>query len=290
MNLSRELINQISQSQNERNILEKSKKTYLSKCKVMTEILNEHVQSIREDALELNRDGSPVYHTGDAKRVIKLKLPMSPDIGMILFTLISIDPTLPKKRKRRGVEVEEEVEVVIDAATDPSEIGRNVATVSAQTFQNYKSALKWWHEFTCTSYDKQGVGWPEALDKAINLKINSYKKDIGIKKRNGIMKIEEGEKPYNLYGYMTICEYFMMMHPVNKKFNWHEGMFAGLFQKFSVHIIGRSDKIDDCTLSNIDWCNDALTIRFGTTKSDQSGEKTSDVKRVFYNPFRRTQY
>jgi hypothetical protein len=50
--------------------------------------------------------------------------------------------------------------------------------------------------------------------------------------------------------------------------------------------MGRSDNIDDCLLSNINWENDALTIKFGSTKSDQAGETTSEVKRIFANPFK----
>ncbi len=29
-----------------------------------------------------------------------------------------------------------------------------------------------------------------------------------------------------------------------------------------------------------------MTIRFGTTKADQNGEKTSDIKRIYSNPFK----
>jgi len=52
-----------------------------------------------------------------------------------------------------------------------------------------------------------------------------------------------------------------------------------------VQTIGRSDNIDDCSYANMDWDNDALTLYFGATKSDQAGERTSDVKRIFANPF-----
>ncbi len=56
-------------------------------------------------------------------------------------------------------------------------------------------------------------------------------------------------------------------------------MFADLFTKLSVNI-------DDLLLRNIDWQNDAMTLCFGTTKPDQSCERTSDIKRIFANPFK----
>lgn len=61
---------------------------------------------------------------------------------MRLFAAISVDETLPK-RKKRGIYVEEEEEEIelgleIIDATNP---GATIATVSAQTYQNYKSAI-----------------------------------------------------------------------------------------------------------------------------------------------------
>jgi hypothetical protein len=109
---------------------------------------------------------------------------------------------------------------------------------------------------------------------------------VGHKKRKGIMKFKEGKSPFNLFGYITISKHFMSMKPDSRKKTWFEGMFADLFTKLSVNTIGRSDNIDDLILKNMDWENDALTIRFCTTKTDQAGETTSEVKRLFANPFK----
>lgn len=38
-------------------------------------------------------------------------------------------------------------------------------TVSAQSYQNYKSALKWWYECYNADYDKVGANSPSAVDK-----------------------------------------------------------------------------------------------------------------------------
>lgn len=40
-----------------------------------------------------------------------------------------------------------------ESATNP---GARKVTVSAQTYQNYKSALKWWHRYSCPDMDKIG--------------------------------------------------------------------------------------------------------------------------------------
>lgn len=75
------------------------------------------------------------------------------------------------------------------------------------------------------------------------------------------------------------------MKPHGHKNTWIEGIFSQLFTKLSVNTIGRSDNIDDLLLSNFDWENDAATLAFANTKSDVEGERTSDKKRLYANPF-----
>lgn len=158
-------------------------------------------------------------------------------------------------------------------------------TINAQTYQNYKSALKWWHELESSRMNKVGYPWPDDVSRALSKSVKAYKRDIGIKKRKGVTQ-KEGKSPYDLHGYRVICKYFMQMRPNNKIFTWNEGIFASLFTKLSVNTIGRSDNIDDLLLTNLDWDNDAMTIVFGTTKADQAGDTTDDEKkRIFANPF-----
>ncbi len=53
---------------------------------------------------------------------------------------------------------------------------RNLLTVCAQTYQNYKSALKWWHiHHDPISKGKFGYEWPAIVDDQINQQINEYK-------------------------------------------------------------------------------------------------------------------
>ena len=86
-------------------------------------------------------------------------------------------------------------------------------------------------------------------------------------------------------GYISICDYFNKLKPVESGQSNFSGIFSQLFTKLSVNTIGRSDNIDDMLYSNIDWENDAMTIAFGNTKSDKEGDTTSDKKRIYANPF-----
>ena len=216
------------------------------------------------------------------------RLPISPETARLLFAAIAIDTTLPKKRKR-GVPVGTADVIEVDGenieltASNPS---RDKQTVDRQTYQNYKSALKFWHEYSCQDMDKEGKPWPEPVNKVINDAVASYKREVGDKKRRGVMAQKEGKSAYNLTGYVAICSYFMKMHPDGNRFTWMESIFAGLFTKLSVHTIGRSDNIDDLLLYNMSWENDAMTISFSTSKPDQSGCSTNEKKRLYANPFR----
>jgi hypothetical protein len=70
--------------------------------------------------------------------------------------------------------------------------GKNKITVTAQTFQNYKSALKWWHEYDSVAMEKVGCHWPELNEDHLKKALGSYRRDIGNKKRRGIMPLKEG--------------------------------------------------------------------------------------------------
>ena len=100
------------------------------------------------------------------------------------------------------------------------------------------------------------------------------------------MRQREGKTGYSFDGHIAINRSFATLRPEGKKGSWDEGVFAGLFTVMSMNTIGRSDNIDDCLINNIGWVNDAMTILFGATKSDQTGDTTSDMKRLFANPFK----
>jgi hypothetical protein len=342
----------IARGQEERRISEKSKRSYMSQCKVMTQILMRCPDLYSKAFVCV--DGVPQKHTGEGNQIYKLRLPLDVDVGTALFAAISIDENLPLRKRKTfddsatvvttveenaglldhgdddlnsDAEIEEHdgndnrlasldratsmvgtsssfpnpaidsnsrVRNVLSSGNDGSQHeasvdamnpSRNKRTVSAQTYQNYKSALRWWHTYNNPEMEKVGYPWPEELNNIIAIQISAYKRDVGAKKRQGTMKQREGKLPYNLFGYKTISKFFAQMQPKKNMYTWSEGIFAGLFTKLSVNTIGRSDNIDDLLFSNMDWLDDSLTICFGTTKADQAGEKTSDVKRIFANPF-----
>jgi len=139
----------------------------------MTRILNElngfdaDGNDVRAVALQLDAFGNAIEHTGEARGVYRLNLPMVPATAKLLFAAISVDTSLPKKRNRGRVEddhidVEDEAQaVVVDGNNERLNPARDMHTVCAQTYQNYKSALKWWH----THEDIEGKGkerftWP----------------------------------------------------------------------------------------------------------------------------------
>lgn len=92
---------------------------------------------------------------------MNLNMPMEADVANILFALISVNDTLPKKKKtmKRAAEEEEVLNDEREGETSLLGIGKNKVTVTAQTYQNYKSELKWWHEFTCVAWNKVGAEW-----------------------------------------------------------------------------------------------------------------------------------
>jgi len=296
-NIDVRVLDAVARGQRIRTVKSNSHTTYISKMRVMSRILWS-IQEIRQSALFLTPDGQPQEHTGDATGVYKLKLPISVSTAQRLFAAISVDPTLAKKRIRRNV-VDDGTDD--DAVPDPTGIhaigpndivpdninpGRDVATCRSQTYQNYKSALKWWHEHhNVVNRDKEGSPWPLEVEQVLKQQVQSYKRDVGEKKRKGIMSMKEGMTSYNITGYITICKYFSRLKPEGHRSPWMAGIVAQLFTKLSVNTIGRSDNIGDINLKAIDWENDAMTLAFATTKSDVEGEDTSDKKRLYANPF-----
>jgi hypothetical protein len=84
-------------------------------------------------------------------------------------------------------------------------------------------------------------------------------KNIGVKKRRGIMPQKEGKSVYNLNGYVALCDYLNRMIPVEHQ---DGSIFAQLFTNLSVNTIGRSDNIKDLLAKNVGWGNDSFRFFF----------------------------
>ena len=98
--MNREELLLIAEGQQQRTVVTNTMKQYISKCRVITKVINEIID-IREEALELNPEtGDPISHRGAAVGVLKMKFPISVDIAKILFAKLSVDDSLPRKRRQ----------------------------------------------------------------------------------------------------------------------------------------------------------------------------------------------
>ncbi len=280
----------IANAQAQRNIVDNSIASYLGYMRTVTRILCQY-EELRLATLE-HEQGFPLQHTGEAKGIFRIKFPMKPEHVSILFAMISVDPTLAKKGRKRKRSVEEmmtapaEITTLLRGADLTKNVSKDVATCSAQTYQNYKSAFKWWYEYSMESWGKVAHKWNPEFEFSLTKQVAAYKRDVAEKKRGGIMKQKEGKSGYSLSGYIELNHVFERIKPTGKKRTWDEGIFASIFTVLSVNTIGRSDNIDDLLLQNIGWNNDAMTVLFNSTKSDQCGDTTSNTKRLYANPFK----
>ena len=107
---------QIVQGQAEKNVKENTNGIYMSKCSVMTSMINK-IPTMQAQALELDADGNALMHSGKAKAIHKLKLPIDVATAKRLLTLISVDENLPKKKRRTTWTIDE-----VATAEDDSQI------------------------------------------------------------------------------------------------------------------------------------------------------------------------
>ena len=199
--LNRELLSQVAVGQKQRNISDVSIKGYLYRMHVITRKLDE-IEDIRLTALEMDADGIPLKHSNAAHNICKLKLPIEVEAAQLLFAALSIDGSLTRKTRAQANVPEVQADIIEQQqVTDYRNIAANISTVTAQTYQNYKSALKWWHEYDSVEFDKVGSPFPAEVDKAINCCIGTYKRDVASKRRRGVMKHKDGKSKYNLQGY-----------------------------------------------------------------------------------------
>ena len=141
-----DLLNYVIRGQDERTILDESKKQYLSVVKSLTDIIFRN-KTILGTMLVIE-DGSYVKYSGRAQNIWKLVLPVDADMAKKLFAIISCDPSLARKSRKRKRD-EDEVDVSSsdtilgqgpNGEFDPKNPGKYLVTVSKQHYQNYKSA------------------------------------------------------------------------------------------------------------------------------------------------------
>ena len=142
------LMSRIMDGQGERNVKDNSLNEYIGKCGVLSKLLNQNTY-LRSRALELDEAGEPIRHPGRAQRIFRMKMPMDVQHVKLLFALISVNTSLPTQRSRRGAAVVDVANDDENLAVDTSQPAAKEVTVTPQTYQNYKSALKLWHAYSC---------------------------------------------------------------------------------------------------------------------------------------------
>lgn len=96
--ISMEEIEAIVQGQAERNIKKQSRKNYLSKCISICRVLM-RVPELFAATIE-HVDGIPQFHTGEAHKLHKFKLPMTAEAVAKIFGLLAISADLAKRGRR----------------------------------------------------------------------------------------------------------------------------------------------------------------------------------------------
>lgn len=105
--------------------------------------------------------------------------------------------------------------VIVDAAANTNP-GANVVTITAGCMMGYKSALKYWHRLPNFLWGKVATTMDAHLDARLKSFNSAYKRDIGSKKRRGIMKAREGKEALSRLGYEALCQYMYQMRPNGK--------------------------------------------------------------------------
>ena len=111
------------------------------------------------EVLSTDAMGQPLYFGGRAAKVRRFTAPLSPEIIKLLFAELSTKAS--SCRRRRGINAldsDDEEEV------DPTNPSYNRHTVSAQTYQNYKSALRWFTEYGDPAMGKEAWIWTLEVD------------------------------------------------------------------------------------------------------------------------------
>ena len=96
----------------------------------------------------------------------------------------------------------------VEEALDIWDQTKMVITVSVQTMQGFKSALK-------AYYGLQGCSslWTTDINSMIERKIEGYSKRVGQKKARGVMKMVEGKAPLSFSGYVEVADALMKASP-----------------------------------------------------------------------------
>ena len=77
--------------------------------------------------------------------------------------------------------------------------------------------------------------------------------------------------------YKTLCD---VLHQGEVE----DFLFAHAFLSMKLNLMGRSDNFVNMHIKHIQWKSDYLIFYFGTSKSNQTGERSSDPLHVYSKP------
>ena len=149
-----ETLEAVADNQEQTTVVPATIRAYMSQTRVMIRILS------RIDGLgqifECDEAGNYLYHKGSASKMLKLCLPMKRETVRALFAQLSVDASLPKRRQRVDDAAAAINALLPGEAHDaaPAIASMNLRTVGAQTYGNYRSSLKFWHEYNSKDLDK----------------------------------------------------------------------------------------------------------------------------------------
>jgi hypothetical protein len=156
---------------------------------------------------------------------------------------------------------------IMDSPDDEKNECEPLATMSV--LNNFRSAIR-------SMFVDKNIKVPEWYDKELSPLFQGFKKEWAKLDRDGIRVVgEEGKAPFSFSIYRLVMMCAFKSNP-----------FAHLFGLLCWNLMARGDNVEDINLNNLGWNEDALTIRFGHAKNDQTGEKSisTEVRHVYANP------
>jgi hypothetical protein len=226
-----ELIDLTSIGLAERRIEEGTRVGYLGMIRTLTYLMVNQLQLFPTDPFRKNEAGEYLSHSSINLR--QWVLPMEVNNAKTLFTLLSLDESIPRcavpaKKRKRVQETGKQLAVNIlqlkrslesnNVATciQLTNLGSSLETVSSGAMGNYKSAFKWWHTHSCAEWKKEPAEWSYTVGTQLAVYMASYKRDMVKKKRAGIVPCKEGKDAFSFSGYECICVHMMAMKAKGK--------------------------------------------------------------------------
>jgi len=103
------------------------------------------------------------------------------------------------------------------------------------------------------------------------------KKDLNQIDATGVLKITTGKEPMSMTTYRLFCKTMMF----SDKRNY---IFARTFLIICWNLMCRAGNAESIQFNHMCWNEDHLQIFFAHSKTDQSGDKPRDPRRVYANP------